>query len=107
MDNLNLTDISTYINDLNNHALNGKIFEIENDSVSRALLIVQNSRVVSKSDVFLYLSALNLLNAAIKIPEFKGKLSYSIIKPNAGRLIREIDNLKDASISYYYNKDER
>lgn len=94
MNDLNLSDISQSIAEWNRQALNGEVFGIDNDSVSKALSIVQGSKVASKSDTFLYLSALNLLNAAIKKPEFKGKLSYSVIKSNAGRLIREVDNLK-------------
>lgn len=106
MSDLILDDISKSISEWNRQAVNGKIFEIESDSVSKALLIVQNMNISTKTDVFVYLCALNLLNAAIKTPEFKQTLSYSTIKPNAGRLIREIDNLKDCSITYYYSKEE-
>lgn len=105
MADLDLTSISEYISDLDNQARHGKKFEIENDSVSKALFIVQHLKALSNSDVFLYLCALNLLNAAIKKTEFKDKLSDSIIKSNAGRLIKEIDNLKDESITYYNNVD--
>lgn len=106
MSDLILDDISKSISEWNRQAVSGKIFEIESDSVSMALLIVQNMNISTKTDVFVYLCALNLLNAAIKTPEFKHTLSYSTIKTNAGRLIREIDNLKEASITYYYNQEE-
>lgn len=106
MSDLILDDISKSISEWSRQAVSGKIFEIESDSVSKALLIVQNMSISTKTDVFVYLCALNLLNAAIKTPEFKHTLSYSTIKPNASRLIREIDNLKDRSITYYYSKEE-
>lgn len=106
MSDLILDDISKSISEWNRQAVNGKIFEIESDSVSKALLIVPKMNISTKTDIFVYLCALNLLNAAIKTPEFKHTLSYSTIKTNAGRLIREIDNLKEASITYYYNPEE-
>ena len=106
MSELLLADISKSISEWNSQALDGKIFEIERDSVSMALSVVKGMSIYTKTDIFVYLCALNLLNAAIKTPEFNGKLSYSIIKPNAGRLIRDIDNLKDASITYYYDQEE-
>lgn len=106
MSELLLADISKSISEWNSQALDGKIFEIESNSVSKALSVVKGMGIYAKTDIFVYLCALNLLNAAIKTPEFKGKLSYSIIKPNAGRLIRDIDNLKDASITYYYDQEE-
>lgn len=36
----------------------------------------------------------------------QNKLSYDFIKSNAAKLITITDEIKDTSISYYYNKDE-
>ena len=43
-------------------------------------------KVYSKRDVFLRLTALNLLNALIKKKEYKDELGYGLIKPNVMRL---------------------
>lgn len=43
--------------------------------------------VQSKTDVFIQLCSLNLLNAAIKDTEYKKELSYGYIKPSVSRLV--------------------
>ena len=44
---------------------------IEQADVDEAILILRFLRINQKSDAFLYLSAINLLNAAIKQPAYK------------------------------------
>lgn len=60
----------------------------------------------NQNEIFLHLCALNFLNASIKTECYKNKLSYDFIKSNAAKLITITDEIKDTSISYYYNKDE-
>lgn len=86
---------------------NGYKFEIENQSILNATLIARNYKISSETDVLLHLCALNLLNAAIKIPAYKNSLSYATIKTNAANLVSSIDGLKTNAISYFYNKIER
>lgn len=74
--------------------------------VEKAISIVLNHNQDNENSLFLQLCALNFLNAVIKTEAFKNKLSYNLIKPNAAKLIKTIDKLKNEEISYYYNKKE-
>ena len=100
-------NFSSFVKQLNTEAETGIVFEITEEAVKKAKLIVKKQRVSSDEQVCKYLCALNLLNAAIKKPEFKKELSYGLIKGNAGALIRLIDKLGNSAACYYYNKEER
>lgn len=71
-----------------------------------ATKIVMYIHPQNQNEIFLHLCALNFLNASIKTECYKNKLSYDFIKSNAAKLITITDEIKDTSISYYYNKDE-
>ena len=82
--------------------------KIEQADVDEAILILRFLRINQKSDAFLYLSAINLLNAAIKQPAYKKKLGYGFIKGKAllaARII--ITRMHDKSIRYYYDTEEK
>ncbi|MDE6340558.1 MAG: hypothetical protein K2K97_12390 [Muribaculaceae bacterium] len=102
----NNTSITTVISNLYNQFENGTEFEIEPDSISKALLIVKNLDARNKIDILTILCSLNLLNAAIKLDNFKNNLSYAQIKGAASKLVSVIDKLKDDSIKYYYDTEE-
>ena len=82
------------------------ILESDEDLVNMATKIVMYIHPQNQNEIFLHLCALNLLNASIKTECYKNKLSYDFIKSNAAKLITITDEIKDTSISYYYNKDE-
>lgn len=51
--------------------------------------IKQIHRIIStKNDLFLVLCSLNLLNAAVKIDEYKDLIGYGLIKPSVSKLIQ-------------------
>lgn len=82
------------------------ILESDEDLVNMATKIVMYIHPQNQNEIFLHLCALNFLNASIKTECYKNKLSYDFIKSNAAKLITITDEVKDTSISYYYNKDE-
>lgn len=82
------------------------ILESDEDLVNMATKIVMYIHPQNQNEIFLHLCALNFLNASIKTECYKNKLSYDFIKFNAAKLITITDEIKDTSISYYYNKDE-
>lgn len=51
--------------------------------------IKQIHRIIrTKNDLFLVLCSLNLLNAAVKIDEYKDLIGYGLIKPSVSKLIQ-------------------
>lgn len=82
------------------------ILESDEDLVNMVTKIVMYIHPQNQNEIFLHLCALNFLNASIKTECYKNKLSYDFIKSNAAKLITITDEIKDTSISYYYNKDE-
>lgn len=82
------------------------ILESDEDLVNMATKIVMYIHPQNQNEIFLHLCALNFLNASIKTECYKNKLSYDFIKSNVAKLITITDEIKDTSISYYYNKDE-
>lgn len=82
------------------------ILESDEDLVNMTTKIVMYIHPQNQNEIFLHLCALNFLNASIKTECYKNKLSYDFIKSNAAKLITITDEIKDTSISYYYNKDE-
>ncbi len=64
--------------------------------------------ISNKKELFVSLCSLNLLNALIKIPEYKNLISYSAIKPIIGEILYQC--IDGSNIKYsdeiYYNNDE-
>lgn len=62
-----------------------------------------------KDDVFLAFCSLNLLNAAIKMEEYKDGLSYGFIKPSVSKLVEFCITHKDDKLAeeLYYSQTER
>lgn len=81
--------------------------EIRNDDVPLALKKI-STRVHNKRDVLVSLSALNLLNAAIKNKQYKNTLSYQTIKGHVTRLIGYCITAKSNKYldEVFINKDE-
>lgn len=81
---------------------------IAREDVDEAIQILRYLRVDHTCEAFLYLSAINLLNSAIKQPAYKNQLGYGFIKGKAllaAKII--ITRLRDNSIRYYYDTDEK
>lgn len=72
--------------------------------------ITQIVRTVrTKNDAFLVLCSLNLLNAAVKMDEYKESIGYWLIKPSVSKFIQFCleGNNKDLVDEIYYNDKER
>lgn len=81
---------------------------INRESVEEAIAILRKLKIYRTRDVFLYLSAINLLNAAIKQTEYKKELKYGFIKGKALLLARIIiTRYRYDNVRYYYNTDEK
>ena len=81
--------------------------------VSEALVFqaeqVARSRAETPSELFHVISALNLLNAAIKRKEFKKRLSYGMIKGNVSRILHflALGNAERLGAHISYNQQEK
>lgn len=77
------------------------------DVINARTIITGN--IHSAEDLFLFLAAINLLNAAIKRQEYKDLLSYASIKGNVSRLINHLLNIgkKRYGIDFYINEEEK
>lgn len=81
---------------------------ISRAAVDEAIKILRELKIYHTRDVFLYLSAINLLNAAIKQPEYKKELGYGFIKGKAVLVTRIIiARFHYGNIRYYYASDEK
>lgn len=77
---------------------------IKAECIAEAQAIVRSYPVKNAEDLFLYLSAANLLNAALKLKGYKKKISYVFFKKRvknvAVRLLWERVALPEADILY-------
>ena len=81
---------------------------IDRADVEEATTILRTLRIHKTREVFLYLSAINLLNAAIKQAEYKNELSYGFIKRKARLAVQIIiTRYHYDDIRYYYDMDEK
>ena len=88
--------------------LEAPVAPISRASIDEAIRILRKLKIYHTRDVFLYLSAINLLNAAIKQPEYKKELGYGFIKGKAVLVTRIIiTRFKYGNIRYYYASDEK
>ena len=79
----------------------------EVDVIQAKKIVKQNAR--STHEFFLIFASLNLLNAAIKRPQYKKKLHYSEIKGNVSRLLGHLITLdfKEYNVAFYINPIEK
>ena len=84
------------------------VASISRASVDEAIKILRKLKIYHTRDVFLYLSAINLLNAAIKQAEYKKELGYGFIKGKAVLVTKIIiTRFQYGNIHYYYASDEK
>lgn len=69
------------------------VTEITENNVLKAQEIIKRN-AYSKVDFFTILASINLLNAAIKRPEFKKQINYREIKGNVSRVLHYLISLK-------------
>lgn len=102
-------DLSGIIADLHKNTEEQNMsFDISQDDIDDSVSILKHHRVNNIKDVFLFLSAINLLNAAIKRPEYKKKLGYGFVKGKALILAKIIiTRYKYNDVLYYYNVEEK
>ncbi len=75
--------------------------------VNEAVDVLQSFKVNDAKGLFYYMSAINLLNAAIKMKEYKKKLSYGFIKGKAVDIMEFIANRHNIeNVRYYFNATE-
>ena len=89
-----ITAIDERIEVLKKQATNGDFVTVisENNVLKAQEIIKRNA--YSKVDFFTILASINLLNAAIKRPEFKKQVSYIEIKGNVSRVLNYLISLK-------------
>ena len=84
------------------------VTHIERVLVDEAMAILRNFKLFNACDFFLYLSAINLLNAAIKQADYKHELSYGFIKRKAVLATKIIiTRFRRNDIRYHYSDDEK
>ena len=88
--------------------LEAPVAPISRASVDEAIKILRKLKIYRTRDVFLYLSAINLLNSAVKQAEYKNELGYGFIKGKAVLATRIIiTRFQYGNIHYYYAIDEK
>lgn len=89
-----ITALDDRIEELKKQAMNTDfVTEISETNVLKAQQIIQNN-AYSTVEFFKILASINLLNAAIKKPEFKKQISYNEIKGNVSRVLHYLISLK-------------
>ena len=82
---------------------------IDGSVVDEAISIINNRSAIDSKSLFLLLSALNLLNAAIKIEKHKSQLYYGFIKSKVSKIADVIiqDPTSFASTSLFYDSVQK
>lgn len=81
---------------------------IPREKADDAIKTLHELRIHRKKDIFLYLSSINLLNAAIKQADYKKYLRYSFIKGKAllaAKII--ITRYRYNDVLYFYDTEEK
>jgi hypothetical protein len=104
-----MSDISDKVFGIYNQLSENEKQPIDEKVVEEAMGVINNLSVNSTNSLFLFLSATNLLNSAIKTAKYKTQLSYGLIKGKVSQVAEII--LKDISsfegTSVYYSKSEK
>lgn len=81
---------------------------ISREHVEEAITVLRTLSLKRARDFFYYLSAINLLNAAIKQSEYKKELGYGFIKGKALLVAKIIiTRYRYDDIRYFYSIDEK
>lgn len=82
---------------------------IDGSIVDEAISVINNRSAIDSNSLFLLLSALNLLNAAVKTEKHKSKLYYGFIKSKVSKIADVIiqDPASFASTSLFYDSVQK
>ena len=100
-----MRDVSDVVAHLFKRSQISQMKEISGDNVIDAMKAAQE-KCYTLDDYFRCFSALNLLNAAIKTPNWKKLLTYSFIKGHATRLWTHCIYHPTKGLDFYYNAGE-
>lgn len=99
--------ISSKIENIYNALSEDSVLEISDDIVKAAMKVLRNYRIYNTKGLFYYLTAVNLLNAAIKRKEYKNKLRYSFIKGEVAVIVEYVIRRYTLyNVNYYYSESE-
>ncbi len=99
--------ISSKIENIYNALSEDSVLEISDDNVKAAMKVLRNYRIYNTKGLFYYLTAVNLLNAAIKRKEYKNKLRYSFIKGKVAVIVEYVIRRYTLyNVNYYYSESE-
>lgn len=99
--------ISSKIENIYNALSEDSVLEISDDNVKAAIKVLRNYRIYNTKGLFYYLTAVNLLNAAIKRKEYKNKLRYSFIKGKVAVIVEYVIRRYTLyNVNYYYSESE-
>ena len=99
--------ISSKIENIYNALSEDSVLEISDDIVNAAMKVLRNYRIYNTKGLFYYLTAVNLLNAAIKRKEYKNKLRYSFIKGKVAVIVEYVIRRYTLyNVNYYYSESE-
>ena len=101
-----MSQISDYIEDLYNSISEDIVLPISEDSVQDAIGRVNNFDIKDMKSLFVILSALNLLNATIRIDDLKSALYFNYVKSNVSKVADFVISNHDKfeEVSVYYDK---
>lgn len=104
-----MNQISEYIIKLYDQLEGDESQPIDGSVVDEAISIINNRSAIDSKSLFLLLSALNLLNAAIKIEKHKSQLYHGFIKSKVSKIADVIiqDPTSFASTSLFYDSVQK
>lgn len=85
-----MSHISEHIFKLYNQLSEDEIQPIDDDVVVNAINIINRISVNNSDSLFYFLTAMNLLNAAIKTAQHKSQLSHAFIKTRVSKIADKI-----------------
>lgn len=104
-----MSKISEYIFGLYHQLVGDEIQPIDENVVDEAMGVINKINVTDANSLFYFLSAINLLNAAIKTEKYKSRLFYEFIKTRVSAVADCV--LKNATSFYdsklYYDKNQK
>lgn len=104
-----MSKISEYISNLYNQLNENESQHIDDKNVDEAVSVINNTKLTDTYSLFYILSALNLLNAAIKIEHHKSQLFYGFIKSKVSKLadIFLVNSEKFENVAVYYDNNQK
>ena len=103
-----MSTISDHIFSLYNQLKENEIQHIDDYVVDEAVSVINNTKPTDTNSLFYILTAINLLNAAIKLERHKSQLFYGFIKSKVSKLadayLNNAEMFEDVSVYYDNNQ---